>query len=67
MVRKLSLAIVFMGTLVIGFTAFAAPVSATTCSGRYKTCLQVCPHGKRAPMHVLGFYQIASGPDAGIA
>ena len=61
MVRKLSLAIVFMGTLVIGFTAFAAPVSATTCSGRYKTCLQVCPHGKRCPHACAGFYQIASG------
>ena len=48
-VHKLSLAVVFMGTLGVGFTASAAPVSATTCSGRYKTCLQVCPHGKHCP------------------
>ena len=49
MVRKLSFAIVFMGALGIGFTACAAPAWATTCSGRYKTCLQVCPHGKHCP------------------
>ena len=49
MVRKLSLAIVFMGTLVIGFTAFAAPVSATTCSGRYKTCPTSMPPWKALP------------------
>jgi hypothetical protein len=45
--RKLSLAIMFLGASGIITAAIAPASAATTCSGRYRTCLRVCPHGER--------------------
>ena len=41
--RKLFLA---MSASFLVVAALTAPASATTCSGRYRTCLRICPHGE---------------------
>jgi len=44
--RKLSLAILFLGASCLFGTVLSEPSSAATCSSRYRTCLRICPHGE---------------------